>query len=335
MNQLSDKNQQKLLLFIQCFVETPMAKLIFDDFDRLRYNQKFGGEQQCMLITGDAGCGKSSIINHYKQQHPHQLQAGFINNPVLVSRIPSKPTLESTMIELLRDLGQFGSSLRKHISNDKSLTESLITCLKKCRTELIIINEFQELIENKTREKRNQISNRLKFISEEAQIPIVLVGMPWAVKIAEEPQWSSRLLIRRQIPYFKLSENPENFIRLLMGLAKYMPFVIKPKLEEKHSTYALFSASSGCLRTLKHLLDESVKQALIVDAETLSKEHMAKAFAIYHPEETNPFLQPIDEICAREVKKYSYYDVDAHEDEQLSPLQYTDKLSIGQLLKLR
>ena len=254
MNQLSDKNQQKLLLFIQCFVETPMAKLIFDDFDRLRYNQKFGGEQQCMLITGDAGCGKSSIINHYKQQHPHQLQAGFINNPVLVSRIPSKPTLESTMIELLRDLGQFGSSLRKHISNDKSLTESLITCLKKCRTELIIINEFQELIENKTREKRNQISNRLKFISEEAQIPIVLVGMPWAVKIAEEPQWSSRLLIRRQIPYFKLSENPENFIRLLMGLAKYMPFVIKPKLEEKHSTYALFSASSGCLRTLKHLL---------------------------------------------------------------------------------
>lgn len=78
-----------------------------------------------------------------------------------------------------------------------------------------------------------------------------------------------------------------------------------------------------------------MKQALIVDAETLSKEHMAKAFAIYHPEETNPFLQPIDEICAREVKKYSYYDVDAHEDEQLSPLQYTDKLSIGQLLKLR
>lgn len=53
MNQLSDNNQQKLQSFIHCFVETPMAKMIFDDFDRLRYNQKFGGEQQCMLITGD------------------------------------------------------------------------------------------------------------------------------------------------------------------------------------------------------------------------------------------------------------------------------------------
>ncbi len=335
MNYLSNANEQKLRIFINCFIETPIAKMIFDDFDRLRFLQKLGGEQQCMLITGDAGCGKSSIINHYKQQYPDGINAGFIHNPVLVSRIPSKPTLESTIIELLRDLGQFGSAFRKNKSNDKSLTESLITCLRKCGTELIIINEFQELIENKTRDQRNQISNRLKFISEEAQIPIVLVGMPWAIKIAEEPQWSSRLLIRRQIPYFKLSENPENFIRLLMGLAKYMPFAIKPKLEEKHSTYALFSASSGCLRTLKHLLDESVKQALIVDAETLSKEHMAKAFAIYHPEEINPFMQPIDEICAREVKKYSYYDVDAHEDEQLLPLQYTDKLSIGQLLKLR
>ena len=232
MNQLSDNNQRKLLSFIHCFVETPMAKMIFDDFDRLRYNQKFGGEQQCMLITGDAGCGKSSIINHYKQLYPDEIKAGFIHNPVLVSRIPSKPTLESTIIELLRDLGQFGSALRKSRSNDKSLTESLITCLRKCGTELIIINEFQELIENKTRDQRNQISNRLKFISEEAQIPIVLVGMPWAVKIAEEPQWSSRLLIRRQIPYFKLSENPDNFIRLLMGLAKYMPFAIKPKLED-------------------------------------------------------------------------------------------------------
>lgn len=118
MNQLSDNNQRKLLSFIHCFVETPMAKMIFDDFDRLRYNQKFGGEQQCMLITGDAGCGKSSIINHYKELYPNQLQAGFVNNPVLVSRIPSKPSLESTMIELLRDLGQFGSSLRKYTSND-------------------------------------------------------------------------------------------------------------------------------------------------------------------------------------------------------------------------
>lgn len=192
---------------------------------------------------------------------------------------------------------------------------------------------FRSSLKTKLREKRDQISNRLKFISEEAQILIVLVGMPWAVKIAEEPQWSSRLLIRRQIPYFKLSENPENFIRLLMEFpAKYMPFVIKPKLEEKHSTYALFSASSGCLRTLKHLLDESVKQALIVDAETLSKEHMAKAFAIYHPEETNPFLQPIDEICAREMALLTMTSM-LTKMSSYHPLQYTDKLSIGQLFE--
>lgn len=70
MNYLSNANEQKLRIFINCFIETPIAKMIFDDFDRLRFLQKLGGEQQCMLITGDAGCGKSSIINHYKQQYP-------------------------------------------------------------------------------------------------------------------------------------------------------------------------------------------------------------------------------------------------------------------------
>ena len=221
---LSSTDAEKLKSFIDCYVETPLLRIIQDDFDRLRYDKQFAGEPICMLLTGDTGTGKSSLLRHYMAQSPEQSGHGFVRKPLLVSRIPSKPTLESTMVELLKDLGQWGSEYRLHRSSAESLTEALIKCLKRCETELIIIDEFQELIENKTREKRNQIANRLKYISETAKIPIVLVGMPWATKIAEEPQWSSRLLIRRSIPYFKLSDDRENFIRLIMGLANRMPF---------------------------------------------------------------------------------------------------------------
>ncbi|WP_369686271.1 TniB family NTP-binding protein [Photobacterium leiognathi] len=85
-------------------------------------------------------------------------------------------------------MGHFGSTYRKGISNDQSLTESLIRCLRSKNTELIIINEFQELVEFKSGKALNEIANRLKYISEEAQVPIVLVGMPWAKKITTEPQ---------------------------------------------------------------------------------------------------------------------------------------------------
>ena len=176
--QLSFTDADKLKSFIDCYVETPLLRIIQDDFDRLRYDKQFAGEPICMLLTGDAGTGKSSLIRHYMAQSPEQSGHGFVRKPLLVSRIPSKPTLESTMVELLKDLGQWGSEYRLHRSSAESLTEALIKCLKRCETELIIIDEFQELIENKTREKRNQIANRLKYISETAKIPIVLVGMP-------------------------------------------------------------------------------------------------------------------------------------------------------------
>ena len=215
--ELSREDANRLRAFIECYVETPLLRSIQQDFDRLRFNKQFAGEPQCMLLTGDAGTGKSSLLRHYMAKSPGQVGHGFIRKPLLISRIPSKPTLESTMVELLKDLGQWGSEYRRNKSSAESLTEALIKCLGRCETELIIIDEFQELIENKTREKRNQIANRLKYISETAKIPIALVGMPWAVKIAEEPQWASRLLIRRSLPYFKLSEDPENFVRFVMG----------------------------------------------------------------------------------------------------------------------
>lgn len=87
-------------------------------------------------------------VKQYKERHLPQFINGVMNHPVLVSRIPSNPTLESTLAELLKDLGQVGSTKRKLRVNGTRLTTSLIENLKTCGTELIIIDEFQELIEH-------------------------------------------------------------------------------------------------------------------------------------------------------------------------------------------
>ena len=56
----------------------------------------------------------------------------------------------------------------------------------------------------------------------------------------------------------------------------------------------------------------------------------------FYPDQVNPFLQPIDEIKACEVKQYSRYEIDAAgKEEVLNPLQFTDKIPISQLLKKR
>jgi len=337
MDVLSQDKEEKLKSFINIFVEHPILTTIIEDFDRLRYNKKLGGEQLCMLLTGDTGSGKSSVINHYLAKTKIDNTAReAMHIPVLVSRIPSKPSLDSTITELLKDLGHFGSFHSNHRTrkNAQGLTETLISHLKRCKTELIIINEFQELIEFKSGRNRQEIANRLKYINEEAQIPIVLVGMPWAEHIANEPQWSSRLAIRRKIPYFKLSHNPQSFVQFLMGLAKRMPLDVAPDFKNKKLVFALFSASSGCLRKLKTILNEALKLALTEDASTLSNIHLARVYETYGFDDSNPFNLDIDELTAREVLRYSNYDTGAAcDDEALIATTYTDKLPITQLLK--
>lgn len=80
---LSCHDADKLRSFIECYVETPLLRAIQEDFDRLRFNKQFAGEPQCMLLTGDTGTGKSSLIRHYAAKHPEQVRHGFIHKPLL------------------------------------------------------------------------------------------------------------------------------------------------------------------------------------------------------------------------------------------------------------
>ncbi|MBY6186787.1 TniB family NTP-binding protein [Marinobacter hydrocarbonoclasticus] len=333
MSPLSEEQTQRLEAFKNCFVEQPIVTQIFADFDRLRFNHQLGGSQQCMLVTGDTGVGKTELTRHYLKRVVQTQNGGYAHKPVLLSRISSNASLESTLIELHKDLGQAFAARRQGKSKEQSLTESLVRLLFKCRTELIILDEFHELLEFQSNAARAVIANRLKFISEKAGIPIVLVGMPWAAKIAEEPQWGRRLINRRAIPYFKLSAEPKHYLQFLMGLATRMPFEIPPKLEERHTAYALFAACRGRISVLKEILYEAAKLPLMERANTLTVEHLAQTFRMWWPDVANPFELGVDEIQASEALEYSYYDFEAPKGTNpIIETTFTQLISISQLL---
>jgi len=258
VNTLNEMQIEQLRKFNDSIVKHTQIKDIFNDFDELRQNRQYQLDQQCMLLTGDTGVGKSHLINHYKkkvlatQNHSHNTM------PILVSRISRGKGFDATLIQILADLELFGSSQRKKRGYQTDLTRKLVESLLTAQVELLIVNEFQELIEFKNPKERQEIANGLKFISEEAKVPIVLVGMPWAEKIAEEPQWSSRIVRKRKLEYFSLQKNKNYFIQYIKGLANKMPFDEPPPLEDMHIAAALFSACRGENRSLKHLLSESL-----------------------------------------------------------------------------
>jgi|TARA_B110000211_G_C14083601_1_gene555680 GTPase SAR1 family protein len=337
VNTLTETQIEQLRQFNDCIVEHPQIKSIFNDFDELRQNRLFQLDQQCMLLSGDAGVGKSHIINHYRKRVLANQNYSRSTIPILISRISKGKGLEATLIQVLADLDLFGSEQRKKRGYKTDLTKKLIESLIKAQVELLIINEFQELIEFKSRQERQHIANELKLISEEAKVPIVLVGMPWAELIAEEPQWSSRLVRKRKLSYFSLKNDKNYFIRYIMGLANKMPFEEPPTLGDKQTATAIFSACRGENRSLKHLLSESLKIALLSN-ENLEIKHLALAFDKLEllgkeaqrqnkkkegKEKSedividNPFNQSLKDIDISEVIKHSQYAPNALDPEDI------------------
>lgn len=319
MNHLTPHQIQQLQNFSNCFITYPAVKEIFNDFDELRFNRNIQSDQQCMLLTGDTGVGKSHLINEYKKRTLASQNYGREAMPILISRISSGKGFDATLTQMLVDLNHFGGHQFSKRGYKTDLRKKLVNNLIKAQVELLIINEFQELIEFKTGIERQHIANGLKYISEEAKIPIVLVGMPWAEQIAEEPQWSSRLVRRRKLEYFNLQRDLRLFRQFLISLAKNMPFEHPPKLEDKQFTVPLFAACKGENRALKHLFVESIKIAMSKGDSTLEIHHISEAYDSTYlyknidatEKNINPFTLPLDKVLISEIAMPSRYNSNA------------------------
>lgn len=335
MNMLmSNEKLEQQIYFKNCYVKHSSVARAISSLEMLKANHSLGGEQQCMLIIGDPVSGKSRLVQEFQFQYPEYVENDSVIKPVLVSRIPSKPDVESMLIQLMMDLGQFGADTRRERRREAGLAEALVKMLKKCKSEMIIINEFQELIEFKSVEEKQRIANILKLINEKASIPIVLVGMPWAAEILNEPQWASRLMCTIELPYFKFLnlEDRVEFTRFIKGLACKMGFEKPPSIHNDEILFPLFSATRGETRQVKRILEAALCVALSKNESTVRKQHFLEACDKFFLGADNPFKLELEDVPLTEVSKYSSYNrYSTVESEIFIATQFTRKISTREL----
>ncbi|MGF1728484.1 ATP-binding protein [Photobacterium kasasachensis] len=349
MFDLTDSQLKQYSAFRECFVEYPQLTEIYSTFDRLMFNGSVGGEQESLLLTGDAGCGKSALIDNYVGRYASKRQR-WADMPILKTRIPSKVREQNTLERFLLDLDSEGSNRSRRRKAEGALTEGVIKTLIRKNVKLIIVNEIQELIEFKDAEERQTIANTFKMISEEGKVSFVLVGMPYSNLLADEPQWNSRLGWRRHLDYFRLYKKDGNseklvpdkqgkthFAKFVSGLAVRMGFNERPNLTSDDILLPLFSLCCGECRPLKHFLSDALLNALCDSSNTVNKAILEKTFRNKYPyADVNPFNCSLEQLEIRELATESKYDKDAqYKEDKLVDRTFTDLLPVHMLLSKR
>ncbi len=360
MDNLTLDQQAQYTSFRECFIEHQQLTDIYTIFDRLALNSSIGGEQQSMLLTGDAGSGKSALIDNYVSRYITS-KSRWSELPVLKTSIPSQIHEKNMLERFLLDLDSEVSIRVRRSYQEASLEQSVIRHLRNKKVRLVIVNEVQELIEFKDAQERQAIANTFKMISEQAQVSFVLVGMPYTALLAEETQWSSRLGWRRSLDYFRLfrilepskvanvdgviqaksgtfyqadHNGKRHFAMFVAGLASRMGFEKRPNLTSNDILLPLFAMCRGECRALKHFLSDALLSSFQECKGTIDKALLAQTFNLKFPDAPrNPFECRLEELEIVELATETGYNHLAKTKEaRLINQSFTEILPIELLL---
>ena len=279
---IDDIQNERLTLFRNCFITSPSIDAILKLIHRCRRISKCGGGSECMILMGDPGAGKTSVKKKYKKQHPGKEESERTFIPVFLSEFPAKATPREAAVTMAMDLGH---ELSPKGMLDTQLTKQLVKLIKACGVEIILLDEFHNLIETRSYEVLEEAVRWLKtLVNALEDIPIVLLGLPYSKVILNfDEQLNQRFMIRRRIEPFKIMDKKDREIYrvFLKRISLELPFEKKPPLESEEFSLRLFSFSKGNMRRLKLILDIAAEQAVENQDEELTLDHLSAAFDFY------------------------------------------------------
>jgi type II secretory pathway predicted ATPase ExeA len=306
---------EKLARFRSAFIASPYLKSVLNELDECRELSKLGGDPECMIVTGDTGAGKTSLIKKYLELNSRKESYEGTVIPVLSTTLPGEANSVALFQQILTDLGHpypFESN------NEVQLRKQIKDLARNCRLELIIVDEFQHLIERKSLKILKETANSIKSLIVDTKIPIALFGMPYSSVILDSvSQLSSRFERRRTLSPFRISteEQRNKYLILLSFFEDLMDLPEPSNFPSEDMFRRLYAYSSGNFKKLKNLLNAAYKAALENGELYISKQRLAEEARSRNSDLTddgNPFLLPMGKLKVIEPGKYVGWDDYTH-----------------------
>ena len=250
------------------------------------------GTAEGLLIVAQSGGGKTSLAEYYESQCPRcKTEEGHVI-PVLLVNTPEDPSVKTFAQAILLALGD--PAFDRGTAETK--TQRLIVLLKKCKVQLLLVDEFQHFFDGHRTTEAKRITDWLKNLLNAVRIPVVLFGLPRSIAVLRlNPQLRRRFAAPHYLQPFGLEQ--DSFRQLRNVLRSFQRKIPVPcvELHDVDVARRFYFATNGLIDYIVKILDHAVSTCQLKDGEQLDLPHFAAAFreAVWGeaPDQLNPFCK--------------------------------------------
>lgn len=258
------------------FVDRPVSDQLFGLFDKVRSNRWSLPEPQCIMLTGDTGRGKSSLLKKYLARHPPRRIDGCLAQPVLYVELPSSSTAIGAMKQILIALDDPSRGSGK--LND--LIGRACQQISAQKVEIVLADEWQHLTESGP-VRLNRAADTIKQVAKATNVPFVMTGMPTAEFIVDQnSQLAGITPYRKRIDAFSYGTIAERnaFRTFLVKVDEALPFSTLAGLADPEIARMLFDTVDGQMRSLMTLIRQAATHAIDRDSQKIEPEDLRHGY---------------------------------------------------------
>ena len=270
------------------FIYFPHVKKILMALDRLRERQCGNGMARHIVLLGESGVGKSTLLTRYVEKHPRIVHEELTEVPVLFAELDQSPTPKRMVGTLLEALGD----PKWDVGKEDKLTARLVFLIKRCRVRLVILDEANHLVDRGGEKTLHNSGDWIK-----------LAGLPRTKRLfATNDQVRGRFREIISIDQFSVAnKSAEHEFRSTLNVFKgYLRELPTIDLSGVAITRQFAFATDGRLREIQNLLARAVELAYELPDPRLTVTVLAEAFrtVIYpgSPDKRNPFHKAFNEM---------------------------------------